>query len=123
VRKRAGQRKGAHLIDEDHGKGGLIGANPLPSDVVASGCGPSIAITGSDDLVGASGGDQGKESDERMHVEAKRGEEEKGKSKGCRREGEWYKRKERGFVEGRDGRLERVDKDGAWAEGKQSGME
>ena len=56
-----GQGERAHLVDEDHGEGGLISANPLPRDVVASGCGPSIAIAGTDDLVGASGGDQGKE--------------------------------------------------------------
>lgn len=91
----------AHLVDEDHGEGGLISANPLPRDVVASGCGPSIAIAGTDDLVGASGGDQGKECKERTHVEAKRGEEHKGKGKGGRREDKRYKSKERGFVEGR----------------------
>jgi hypothetical protein len=97
-----GQGRRAHLIDEEHGEGGLIGANPLPSDIVASPCGPSIAIAGSDDLVGASGGDQGKECEERerMHVEAKRGKEHKGKDKRGRREGERYKGKERGFVEG-----------------------
>jgi hypothetical protein len=98
--KRAGQGRRAHLIDEDHGEGGLISVNPLPSDVIASACGPSIAIAGSEDLVGASGGDEGKECEERTHVEAKRGEEHKGKGKGGRREDERYKRKERGFVEG-----------------------
>jgi len=109
----AGWLDGLVLIDKDHGEGGLIGANPLPSDIVASPCGPSNAIAGSDDLVGASRGDQGKECDEKTHVEAKRGEEQKGKGKRGRREGERYKRKERGFVEG----LERVDKiHGGWAE-------
>jgi len=92
----AGWHDGLVLIDEEHGKGGLIRANPLPTDVVASACGPSIAIAGRDNLVGASGGDQGKECEERTHVEAKRG----AKSKRGRREGERYKGKERGFVEG-----------------------
>jgi len=80
---RAGWHDGLVLIDEEHGEGGLIGVNPLPSDVVASPCGPSKAITRSDDLVGASRGDQGKECEERTHVKTKRGEEgdEKGKGK------------------------------------------
>ena len=72
--KRAGQGRRAHLIDKDHGEGGLIGANARPSDVVASPCGPSNAIAGSEDLVGASGSDQGKECEERTHVDTKRGE-------------------------------------------------
>lgn len=67
------------LIDEDHGKSVLIGVNPLPSDVVGSRCGPSNGIARSEDLVGASGSDQGKECQERTHVKAKRGEEDKGK--------------------------------------------
>ena len=74
--KRAGQGRRAHLIDKDHGEGGLIGANARPSDVVASPCGPSNAIAGSEDLVGASGSDQGKECEERTHVDTKRGEGE-----------------------------------------------
>jgi len=53
----AGWHDGLVLVDEDHGEGGLIGANPRPSDVVASPCSPSITIAGRDDLVGASGGD------------------------------------------------------------------
>jgi len=68
---RAGRQEGLVLIDKDHGEGSLIGINPLPSDVVRPPCGPSIAVAGSDDLVGASGGDQGKECEERTHVEAK----------------------------------------------------
>jgi hypothetical protein len=115
--KRADQGQRAHLIDEDHGKSGLIGVNPLPSNDVGSRCGPSNSIAGSEDLVGASGGNQGKECEERTHIEAKRGEEDKGKkSTRTTRRGEVYG-KERGFVE--DGR--RVDKiHGGWAEEKQA---
>jgi len=71
---RAGWHDGLVLIDEEHGEGGLIGVNSLPSDVVAPPRGPSKAIARSDDLVSASGGDQGKECEERTHVESKRGE-------------------------------------------------
>ena len=119
--KRAGQGRRAHLINEDHGKGGLVGVNPLPSDVVASACGPSIAIAGRDDLVGASGGDQGKESEERTHVEAKGGEEDKGKVKDVEE-----KERERNVDSSRDGRLEGVDKTQnvrGLGGRKQSGME
>jgi len=74
VRKRGDQRRRAHLIDEDHGEGGCISADPLPSHVVASQCRPSTRIAGTEDLVGAGGGDQGKKGDERTHGKAvKRG--------------------------------------------------
>jgi len=82
-RKRAGQERRAHLIDEDHGEGGRISVDPLPSDVVGSPCRPSIAGAGRNDLVGAGGSDQGKECEERTHVEARyqegRGRQEGGK--------------------------------------------
>ena len=95
-----GRLRRAHLIDEDHGELGLIGVNPHPSDGVKPSYGPSGGVVGSEDGVGASGGDQGKECEEREHVVAKRRREGKGKSKRGRREGERYKGKERGFVDG-----------------------
>ena len=81
----AGQGKRGHLIDEKQGEGDLISANPLPSDVVGSPCSPSSAIAGSEDLVGASGGDQGKECEEITHVVE--GKKTRAKVRG-RREGE-----------------------------------
>jgi len=66
------------LIDEEHGKGSGISVDPLPSHIVASPCRPSIGGAGSEDLVGADGGDQGKEGEERTH-DRQGGEEEKGR--------------------------------------------
>jgi len=70
------------LIDEEHGEGGIISIDPLPSHVVASQCRPSTAIAGSEDLVGAGGGDQGKEGDERTHGKEVKKKDERGGREG-----------------------------------------
>ena len=99
-RKKAGQGRRAHLIDEDHGEIVCISADPLPGHHVGSHCRPSTRVAGSEDLVGAGGGDQRKNGEERTHGDAK---ESRGGGKKGRKidEGVKIKRKERGFVEGR----------------------
>jgi len=60
---------GLVLIDEDHGEVVRISADPLPTHKVGPHCRPSTGVAGSENLVGASGGDQGKDGEERTHGE------------------------------------------------------
>lgn len=69
--ERASQRRRSHLIDEDHGEVVCISADPLPSHNVRARCRPSTGVAGSEDLVGAGGGDQGKDGEERTHGKTK----------------------------------------------------
>jgi len=62
---------GLVLIDEDHGEVVWISVDPLPSHNVGSDSRPSTGVAGTGDLVGAGGGDQGKDGEERTHGKAK----------------------------------------------------
>jgi hypothetical protein len=77
ARKRGGLRRGAHLIDEEHGEICRVSADPLPGDFVGTRRSPSVRIAGSEDLVGKGGGHEGKQGEERPHVGGKRLRREK----------------------------------------------
>jgi len=55
TRERAGLRRIAHLIDEEHGEICRVSADPLPGDLVGTRRSPSVRSAGREDLVGKGG--------------------------------------------------------------------
>ena len=61
------RRRSAHLVVEDNGEVGLVGAHGGPGDGVGAAGGPTAAVRRLGDLEGGSGGGEGKKAGEGEH--------------------------------------------------------